>query len=134
MFMTARLTAIALTVAALAAAGCGADDPAPAASKPKPAGMSIQRCVTEVAGLGQSIDDARSDYLHAERTRAAVKHGTAEVQAATPMPRAGSRPSTRPPSPRRSTRSSTRHGTSARPSSRRRSRPSRLTCRASTTS
>ena len=77
MFMTARLTAIALTVAALAAAGCGADDPAPAASKPKPAGMSIQRCVTEVAGLGQSIDDARSDYLHAERTRAAVKHGTA---------------------------------------------------------
>jgi hypothetical protein len=35
-----------------------------------------------VAGLGQSIDDARSDYFHAEHTRAAVKRGTAEVQAA----------------------------------------------------
>jgi hypothetical protein len=44
--------------------------------------MPIQRYVTEVAGLGQSIDDARSDYFHAERTRAAIKHGTAEVQAA----------------------------------------------------
>ena len=62
-------------------AGCGAD-PAPTASKPKPADMPIQRYVTEVAGLGQAIDDARSDYFHAERTRAAVKHGTADVQAA----------------------------------------------------
>jgi hypothetical protein len=84
MYTTARLTAIALTAAALAAAGCGADDPAPTAStaKSKPAGMSIQSYVTKVAGLGQSIDDARSDYFHADRTRAAVKRGTAGVQAA----------------------------------------------------
>ena len=82
MSTTLRLTTIALTAAALAAAGCGADDPAPTATKAKPAGIPIQRYVAEVTALGQSIDDARSDYFHAERTRAAVKHGTAGVQAA----------------------------------------------------
>ena len=82
MSMTTRLAAIALTAAALVAAGCGADDPAPTATKVKPAGMPIQRYVAEVGDLGQSIDDARSDYFHAERTRAAIKHGTAEVKAA----------------------------------------------------
>jgi ABC-type glycerol-3-phosphate transport system substrate-binding protein len=82
MYTTARLTAVALTAAALAAAGCGADDPAPTASKAKPTTMPIQRYVAEVGGLGQSIDDARSDYFHAEHTRAAVKRGTADVQAA----------------------------------------------------
>ena len=82
MYRTTRLTAIALTAAAVAVAGCGGDDPSPSARKAKPAGMTVQQYVTEVGGLGQAINDARSDYFHADHTRAAIKRGTAGVQAA----------------------------------------------------
>jgi len=84
MHRTSRLTAIALTAAAVIVAGCGGEDPSPSATKPKakPAGMTVQQYVTEVGGLGQVINDARSDYFHADHTRAAIKRGTAGVQAA----------------------------------------------------
>ena len=77
-----RLTAIVLTAAALAAAGCGADGPTSTAATAEPTGMPIQQYVDQVAGLGQSIDDARSDYFHADHTRAAIRRGTVDVQAA----------------------------------------------------
>jgi hypothetical protein len=77
-----RLTAIALTAAALAAAGCGADGPTSTAATAKPTGMPIQQYVDQVADLGQPIDDARSDYFHADHTRAAIRRGTVDVQAA----------------------------------------------------
>ena len=77
-----RLAAIALSAMALAATGCGTEKRSSAAPEAGAAGVPIQRYVEQVAGLGQAIDDARSDYFHANHTRAAIKHGTTEVQAA----------------------------------------------------
>ena len=72
----------ALAALAVCALGCGSDDPTPAASAAKPIGMPVRSYVEQVAGLGQSIDDARSAYFHADHTRAAIKRGAADVQAA----------------------------------------------------
>lgn len=72
------ITAIALT----AAAGCGGDKPTSTSTKAKPTGMPIQQYVDQVGGLGQSIDDARSDYFHAPHTRTAIRRETTDVQAA----------------------------------------------------
>ena len=77
-----RLTAIALAAAALAAAGCGGDEPTSSSTKAKPTGMPVQQYVDQVAGLGQSIDDARSDYFHAPHTRTAIRRETINVQTA----------------------------------------------------
>ena len=77
-----RPAAIVLSAMALAATGCGTDERSPAVPEAGAVGMPIQRYVEQVAGLGQAIDDARSDYFRANHTRAAIKHETTEVQAA----------------------------------------------------
>ena len=83
MHRAACLTAIAVCAAALVAGGCGSDEPAPASKKAaEPAGMPVKQYVDQVAGLGQSINDARSDYFHAGHDRAVIKSKTAAVQAA----------------------------------------------------
>ena len=77
-----RRAALPCTLAALAAAGCGAGDRAPAATEAAAAGMPVQRYVEQVAGRGRSIDDARSEYFHADHTRSAIKRGTIDAQTA----------------------------------------------------
>ena len=81
-----RTQIFAATVAAgaLLAAGCGGNEPSPRApvAQPPSAGMPVAQYVEEVGGLRQAIDDARSDYYHADHTRPALRRGTTHVQSA----------------------------------------------------
>src|SRR3954454_2146492 len=73
--------ALAAAIAALVAAGCGGDKPAP---KPTvaPAKRQVQRYVEQVTQIRQSLDNARRAYFHAPPRRAAIRRQTSAVQKA----------------------------------------------------
>ena len=79
-----KLLTATVAAGALLAAGCGGNEPAPRApaAQPPSAGMPVAQYVEEVGGLRQAIDDARSDYFHADHTRPALRRGTTQVQRA----------------------------------------------------